>query len=159
MINEVDQLNDLDRSALFQDLTLPQLEEIVKFCTYETYNDYDILIHEDETEQFDLFLLVNGSVEIVSNNSSLTSSEVVLSKEDKDIYGEASWLTKHKRSATVRCKGPVEAIRIDGKALEHHLQEDYSAGYAIMKNIAILLAERMQHTDNLLKQLLWNSGV
>lgn len=153
MISEIDQL------ALFEDVGSEQLSEIVEYCSRVILNDGDILIHENEKERFDLFVLCTGSVEIVSNNTPYVSGECVLSRQHKELFGEISWLTRCKRTATVRCHGPVEAIRIDGEALLTYLEEQPEVGFLVMRRIASLMAYRMEQTDGLLKQILWNTGI
>ena len=121
-------ISDLEQAKFFYDLSPKQLEEIAPFCKLLQLSDGEIMIQEGGTGGNDLFYLLSGSVEIVSNNTSILSNEVVLSKEDKELFGEISWLTNCKRTASVRCRGPVEVIRIE-------------------------------ETDDLMKQILWNTGL
>lgn len=152
-------INELDKLALFQDVTVQQLGDIVGFCTRLALNDGDILIHEHEKQQFDLYVLCKGSVEVVSNNSPFVSGECVLSREHKDLFGEISWLSGHKRTATVRCHGEVEAVRIDGEALWQYLTDHPDVGFVVMRSVAKMMADRMAQTDGLLKQILWSTGI
>lgn len=150
---------DLEKTTLFQDLSHEDLNAIAKFCRREILADGDVLIHENERAGHDLFILCKGMVEVVSNNSNMVSGEAVLSRESKELFGEISWLTKSRRTASVRCKGHVEVIRVDGARLDAYMTEHYQAGFAIMRRIAILLSQRLGATDMLLKQILWNSGI
>lgn len=152
-------ISDLDQLALFADVSTKQLSEIVAFCNRLVLHDGDILIHENEREQFDLYVLCEGSVEIVSNESNFVSGECVLSRQHKDLFGEISWLTGRKRTATVRCHGQVEAICINGRALWQYLSNNPDVGFLVMRRVARLMAGRMEQTDGLLKQILWNTGV
>lgn len=150
---------DLEKTSLFQDLTHEDLNAIAKFCRREILADGDVLIHEHERESHDLFILCKGMVEVVSNNSTTLSGEAVLSRESKELFGEVSWLTKSRRTASVRCRGHVEVIRVDGARLDAYLEQHHGAGFAIMRRIAILLSQRLSATDSLLKQILWNTGI
>jgi CRP-like cAMP-binding protein len=152
-------ISDLERTNFFHDLSLEQLEEITPFCTLLQLNDGDILIKEGDQGNRDIYHLCSGSVEIVSNDTSIISNEVVLSSEDNELFGEISWLTNGKRTASVRCKGDVEAIRIDGKALMNFLENNPEIGFLIMRRIALIISERMEKTDSLMKQILWNKGL
>ncbi|MCW8983026.1 MAG: cyclic nucleotide-binding domain-containing protein, partial [Gammaproteobacteria bacterium] len=107
----------LQQSSCFRDLDTEQLASIILCCERVVLNDGDFMIMEGERDNRDFFVLLSGTVEIVSNNTDTISNEVVLSKEDKDLYGELSWLTGRKRSASARCRGEVEAARVDGNAL------------------------------------------
>ncbi len=152
-------INELLNTYLFKDMEYHALQEIVKFSTRVQLNDGDVLIYENESENFDVFVLCAGSVEIISSSSASVSSDVAISKQDLEIFGEISWLTRGKRTATVRCRGEVEAIRIDGKVFMHYLEENPKTGFDIMSKVALLLAQRLVSTNTLLKQILWNSGL
>ncbi len=150
---------ELDQVSIFTGLTYEQLENISSFCTRQMHDDGDMLIEEGDHGDADLFVLLGGTVEIVSSNAATTSNEVVLSREDKDIFGEISWLTNAKRTAGVRCNNNVESIRINGHGLMAYLQQDTEAGFQVTLQIAKLLAHRMEESNLLLKQLLWNRGI
>ena len=152
-------ISDLEQAKFFYDLSPEQLEEIAPFCKLLQLSDGEIMIQEGGAGGNDLFYLLSGSVEIVSNNTSILSNEVVLSKEDKELFGEISWLTNCKRTASVRCRGPVEAIRIDGKALMGFLEKNPDIGFLIMRRVAFIMSERIEETDDLMKQILWNTGL
>jgi len=150
---------ELKNSSCFQDLTTEEIATILPCCSQVVLNDGDFLIHEGERNKHELYLLLSGTVEIVSNDSNITSGEVVLSKEDKDLYGELSWLTGCKRTASVRCRRDVEAIRIDGDALMRQLQADTTLGFKVLHRTALILAQRLEQSDSLIKQLLWNTNI
>ena len=150
-------IEELERVELFHGLTTKQFEEVSKFCTRVSLLDGDILIEETDKDDIDLYILISGSVEIVSNSANIISDEVVISKDDKEVFGEISWLTDAPRTASVRCHGGVQAIRVDGKALKAYLDKDTNAGYAVMRAIALVTSKRMARTDGLLKQILWNT--
>ena len=150
-------INQLLTTYLFKDMDYTALEEIATFSTYLHLNDGDALIQENEAENFDVFVLCAGSVEIISSSSASVSGDVAISKQDVEVFGEISWLTRRKRTATVRCRGEVEAIRIDGNAFMGYLEQRPKAGFEIMRKISLLLAHRLESTNMLLKQILWNS--
>jgi len=152
-------IGELDQISLFKDLPYDCLEDISKFCARVHFEAGEFLIVEGDSADPDLFILSDGSVEIVSNNSDRISNEIVLSKEQKEIFGEISWLTNAKRTASVRCHDQVDAIRIDGKALMSYLEERPEAGFIITRKVANLLSKRMEETDKLLKQVLWNRHI
>jgi CRP-like cAMP-binding protein len=148
---------ELEEVRLFKELDTPSFNDVSEFCTKLYLADGEILISENETENFDLYVLCKGKVEIISNASGVTSSEITLTKQQRDIFGEISWLTGKKRTATIRAHGPVEAIHVDGNQLSDYLQSNPQAGFAVMRATAYLLAESMNQTNQLLKQILWNA--
>ena len=151
--------NDLAPVYVFQDLEYSVLEDIAGFSTKLQLVEGDDLISEHRGSLSDIYVLCSGSVEIISSSSGITSEEVSLSRQDKEIFGEISWLTQRKRTATIRCLGDVDAVCIDGRQFMRYLDTHPDVGFSVMKNIALLLADRLNHTDGLLKQILWNSNI
>jgi len=147
---------ELADSTLFSDTNFEVLENISKFSRRRECSDGDILIEENSSRNFDLFILCEGSVEITSNSTGNASSEIVISSQEKDLLGEISWLLRKQRTATVRCVGETIAIQIDGDKLMAYFESNNESGYHFMKKIAILLSKRLLNTHDLLKQLLWN---
>ena len=148
----------LMNTFLFEDLEYTDLERITQFCSQLELDDGDILISENELD-YDLYVLCEGYVEIISTGARNLSGEVVISKQDKNVFGEISWLTNCKRTATLRCRGDVVAIRIDGDKLMAYLDSHSQAGFTVMRRAARLLGERLEDTNNLLKQILWNTNI
>jgi len=144
---------------LFSSLTINQLISISLFCHPLLLNDGDIIISENDNVNYDLFSLLNGQVEVLSKEKNSDKTEIVISKEYKVILGEISWLSHGARTATVRCVGDVELIRIDGQQLMEYLNDTPDAGFKVMQHISLLLAQRLISTDTLLKQLLWNIDI
>jgi len=150
-------INDLLQTYLFKDIEYAALLDIAKFSKRLALHDGDVMIHENEMENFDVFVLCSGSVEIISSSSRTVSGDVVISKADMEIFGEISWITRRKRTATVRCRSEVDAIRIDGKLFMHYLETHPNIGFSVIRRMFSLLADRLAATDTLLKQILWNS--
>ena len=149
----------LEKISLYEGLDYSALADISLMCTMTEFGDGEVLISENDDCNWDLFILIQGNVEVLSKSSTRADAEVVLSNKDKDIYGEISWLVHQPRTATVRSVGDVEAIRVDGDKLMEYLTQNTKTGFIIAQRIACLLAERLKHTDDLLKQLLWNGYV
>ncbi len=150
-------VDDLVNTYLLMEADVKTLEDISAFSKRLQLLDGEVLIHENETENFDLYVICSGAVEILSSSSTAVSSDVAISKQNRDIFGEISWITRKRRTATVRCRGEVEAIRIDGEKFMSYLSAHPQTGFLVMRRIAGLLCERMASTDQLLKQILWNS--
>ena len=153
-------IDTLSSTALFSELHLSDLEENAKFSQVLNYEDGEELIREKEDSNIDIYVLCRGSVEIVSNSESEASSEeAVISNDIREVFGEISWLTRRKRTATVRCYGPVEVIRINGTMLDSFVEATPRVGFHIMRQIAINLSGSLTQTSDLLKQILWNHTI
>jgi hypothetical protein len=71
---------------LFEDLSGDEIDEISVFSKMLNLDDGAILIYENDIDRFDLYVLCKGSLEVVSSNADATSAEVVISKDEKDIF-------------------------------------------------------------------------
>ena len=150
-------ISELEQVQLFKEVTAQALQEISQFCTRLELEDGEILIAENDPRSRDLFILCRGRVEIITNSSGITSSEAIISQHDKELFGEISWITGRKRTATVRSIGEVEAIRIDGEKFMRYLENHPETGFVVMRAVTTLVANSLSNTDQLLKQLLWNT--
>jgi len=146
----------LESSCLFSELDAKAITDIAKFSHYRIFQPGDLLITENQKDNYDLFIIRSGSIEIVTNGKDHISDEVPISRQDREIIGEISWITKQKRCATVRCGSEVEAVCIDGDKLDSYLASRPEVGHAVMKQIARFLADRLNQSNILLKQILWN---
>jgi CRP-like cAMP-binding protein len=151
--------NDLAPVYVFRDLEFSVLEAIAGFSAKRHFFAGEDLISEHRGSLSDIYVLCAGTVEIISSSSGVTSEEVSLSRQDKEIFGEISWLTQRKRTATIRCLSEVEAVCIDGHQFMQYLDSHPEVGFPVMKNMALLLADRLNDADSLLKQILWNSNI
>jgi NTE family protein len=149
----------LSQFSLFKGLTHDVLAEISLFSHTRTYEEGETLISENQSGDYNLYLLVYGEVEITSNKTLITSGEAVLSREQKEVLGEISWLLNVRRTATVKALRETEAIEINGTKLDNYLKQHPETGYVVMSRIAKLIASRLQESDTLLKQILWNSNI
>jgi len=151
-------VEELLEAAIFQDISYTAMKDIAQFSVAIELDEGDALISENEIE-YDLYVLSAGTLEVVSSGSDNTSGEVVISKQDYNIFGEITWLTRNRRTATLRCKNQVKAIKIDGDELLKYMENNPVVGFEIMRNTAKIVAERLENTNTLVKQILWNSNI
>ncbi len=152
-------LNYLEQTALFQDLNLNTITNIAGFCETLLLDEGEVVISENDRENYDLFILIDGKIEVLTRNKASSDGEVVLAEQKFDLFGEISWLLRKPRSATIRCTAETELIRIDGDRLMRYLESDPQAGFLIMRRIACLLSQQLLNTNSLLKQILWNINI
>lgn len=154
-------LDHLERLSIFSDLEGDDLDAISLFSEELDLDDGEVILSEHTKDDFDLYLLVQGSVEVVAHGADKTkvSEEVVISKQDKNIFGEIGWLFQEERTATVRSYGASKIIQVNGILLRRYLATHPHAGYVMMTHMAKHLARNVTQTSNLLKQVLWVHGI
>ena len=98
-----------------------------------------IFLEGDDTQ--DLFILVSGQVDVIKGKekmSEITGAGV--------LFGEMSFLLGARRTATVKARGEVKAIRIPKEEITMFLDEFPTVSGEIMK----LLAQRLEETSQVL---------
>lgn len=152
-------IDKLEKISIFKGLNHDVLVDISLLCQSIVLENGETIIAEKVNESFDLFFLIRGNVEVTSNTTQLASGEAVLSREDKELLGEVSWLLNVRRTATVKAVGEVEVIRVNGPRFMSYLERNPEIGFRVMRRIARQIASRLNESDNLLKQILWNSNI
>ena len=143
----------LKNSPLFQHVGDSAIEEIVEFCRRVRYHDREMIVSEGDAANFDVFIMIDGEVEIVLSSMDHTyqDRDVVLSAPKLRVFGEIACTLKSKRSATVRSKGMTEVVRIGGVQLVDYMESNAEIGYIIMRNVVTILANRLKGANVLLK--------
>jgi len=149
-------IDHLAESHIFSQLGIEDLETIAKFAEFKRLDDNYLLIKEGSEDDFSIYILVSGALEIVSSRDENISSEVVISHQEKDLFGEIAWVTREKRIASVRTHGAAEIIRINGEWLDSFIDDNPKVGCKILRNVSMALCQRIKGNNTLIKQILWN---
>ena len=91
-------INQLLNTYLFKEMEYMALQEIAKFSTRLQLNDGEVLIHENEAENFDVFVLCSGLVEVISSSGAAVSGDVAISKQDLEVFGEKIGTTSERKA-------------------------------------------------------------
>ncbi|MEE9612846.1 MAG: cyclic nucleotide-binding domain-containing protein, partial [Desulfatiglandales bacterium] len=105
-----------------------------------TFETDHIIFHEGDNTQ-DLYILVSGQLDVLKGKKSIAEISAPGS-----LFGEMSFLLGAKRTATVKARNEVKAIRIPKKEITVFLSESPTAARDITK----LLAERLDETSQIL---------
>ncbi|RLA33151.1 MAG: hypothetical protein DRR03_07940, partial [Gammaproteobacteria bacterium] len=60
-----------------------------------------------------------------------------------EVVGEIAWLTGSTRSATVRCRGDLLAVQIDGPQLTAYLESHQDVGFEVMRRLMRALSQKL----------------
>ncbi|MDH5638276.1 MAG: cyclic nucleotide-binding domain-containing protein [Nitrospinota bacterium] len=146
----------LAQSDIAKGMEEEQLEKLVAIAKAVDFKKNDILIKENDTSS-DIFVLYKGwiSVEIQRFPYDTTAQRLRVLKS-KGVLGEFSFIDKSRRSANVRAQENVSCVVLPGDELEKLTESDAKVGFAIMKNIAKLLSEKVRSSNfELRNQLIW----
>ena len=145
-------MSKLQSSPLFFDLNRKDLNAIAGFSQFHRYASGKTLVSEGDEHGSDLFLPMSGQLKIsLKGVEGAGAEEVVLTPQQMRMFGEVACVLQRKRTATVFCVSPVEAVVIDGRQLHDFMEGNPGPGYLILKNMFESLVERLRATNSLLR--------
>ena len=131
---------------IFKGLNPDEIDNILSMGREVACQDTKI-IFEDSSLSSDFFILLDGrvSVEIdVSHVDQNGRKKVQLAiLRTGDVFGEIGFLGGKRRSASVKAIEDVAVLKINGKQLEGYFAENKHTGYRVMRNLSLILAQRI----------------
>jgi CRP/FNR family transcriptional regulator, cyclic AMP receptor protein len=97
------------------------------------------------------YVILEGEVEVMGETSA--GEFVVLVIGTRSLVGEMSLLLDAPRVATVRAKGPVRALRIDGDVFLRLLSENPGCSLHVMRVLSSHLAKSTRQVERLTQKL------
>jgi CRP/FNR family cyclic AMP-dependent transcriptional regulator len=145
----------LSLSEFFDDLTDAQLEMIAAICETVSYDQGDMLIHEDAHTN-ELYIIGEGAVEILMTHPEVEEPAVVAELLPGQAFGEVALVDQGARSATARVSEEgTYVVRIPGDRLMALCDEHPEMGYQVMKNLAADLALKIRIANLTIRQYQW----
>lgn len=116
------------------------------------------VILEESSQSADLFLIIEGRVtieiEAVDMESGQRKKMRLTTLRSGEAFGEIAFLQGKRRSAQVQAIDNARILKIDGEKLSDVLQSDYQTGYLLMRNLALVLAQRLEDIN-----FLWRDNI
>jgi CRP-like cAMP-binding protein len=140
----------LSDCPVFGGLSDDELQEILSFCREEVFKNEDI-IQEDSTATSDLYVLVEGRVSIEfemwpPDMDAQDRAQLAILRPG-DVFGEIAFLKGKRRSANVKAIDETRVLQIDGQRLNDLFQKSPHIGYTVMRNMALILAQRIENIN------------
>lgn len=143
----------LERSELFHELSVEEIERIAALGQEQTYNKGDIVIQEGEPSD-EIYVVCSGLVEVevaqgmVPDVAGRLQVNPIVRLGRGQMFGEMSLIDRGVRSATVRCAedGTVLYV-ITRPALWNLCNKDLHIGFILMRNIAADLSFKLRHRN------------
>jgi len=132
----------LAQARFFSGLTPAQLEPVIAIARIERFPQdtrvYNLGDHAD-----DLFVLADGMVRFTLGLGKRETSAGEIIRRG-DVFGWAALIaTAQKRIATAFCLTACEVIALNGNELIALMENDHSLGYAVMKQLSVLLTSEL----------------
>ncbi len=138
----------LRRYPFFSLLTDNQLKAIAMIADEKTYPKDTILLKEDSPAS-KLFLLLEGDVDLIfsGGGEGAIVNALVGSIAPGEVLGVSSMIEPYKFISSAKATAAIKVIEIDSSALRALCEVDAKMGYAMMRNIAVAVLERLKYTQ------------
>lgn len=142
-----------------------QLRQVPMFCKLEpsklkllaftsealTFSDGEALFHVNEPSDC-AYVIMNGEVEILAETDG-GEQIVVITRGANELIGEMAILNNAPRSATLRAKGQVKALRISNDSFLKLLTENAEVALDVMRQLSEKLARSHEQVEELQNNL------
>jgi CRP-like cAMP-binding protein len=139
--------NVLRKVELFNGLSDEELHEVASICNERPLRRGDVITNQGGSGD-ELFIVTQGLVEIILEESKKEPRKVVVNLGEGQIIGEMSLVDQGPRSATAMASMEptlVQVIRrIDFESL---CERNARIGYIVMRNIASDLSFKLRHRN------------
>lgn len=136
-------------SQLFRGVSDELLDLFLDLCQQVRVEAGTPIFEEDQPARF-LYIVGHGRVvlgmRLERPDGSVTDLTTVASVGPGEAFGWSALVTPHVLTLSARSVEPSLLLRIEGEALRSTLSLHSDAGYAVMVNVANLLAERLSQT-------------
>jgi len=147
-------IESLRTSELFAGLTDEELALVAAKAAEETYQAGDEICSERGVADR-LFILQCGRVEVCIHLRSSASPDCCVTVEEMErgrIFGWSSLVKQRRFTASARAIEPVRLITLHADEANALFDENAHIGFVVMKQLAEVVASRLQHTRELLEE-------
>jgi len=136
-------VHHLKKLRVFEGLQDFEHEKILELCKTLFFRPGETLFKQGDDGD-SLFVLLSGEVEIV-----VKGKGVVHVMKGNEVLGEMGLVCNAPRSASAVAKKSTMILQLKAKPLHALMKLNTRIGYVTMKNIAVILAERLNAKNNL----------
>ena len=138
----------LRRYPFFASLNDDQLKAIAMIAQEKTYLKDTVLIKEN-TPANKLVLLLEGDVDLIysGGGEGAVVNALVGSIAPGEVYGVSSLIEPFTFISSAKATVPVKVVEVDGVALRALMDRDAKLAFALMRNIAQAVLERLKYTQ------------
>ena len=153
-------LRDVD---ILADISQERLERITAIGEVKKFDGTDVIFKENTTSN-ELYIILNGMVEILVDPSTLgtveqgtTGLKTIATLRRGESFGEVALVDQGLRSASaMAAQYNTQLLVIPQDEFNTLCKEDFELGYTVMRNIAGDLAFKLRQTDLMVReQILW----
>ena len=128
----------------FNDTQIKRLAEIVNV---EIYDNGKLVVTQDEPNR-DLLIVGEGCVTVEIKGALQSNTDLDIYKIRKNgVFGEFSFIDGSRRSASIKAVFRSKVLRLPFQKLDSLCKKDAGVGYKLIRNIAVLLSDRIRNIN------------
>ncbi len=106
-----ERFNQIKKLEFFQGFTEAEIWEIIRACIWQEFQSGDeIIVQGDIDDSF--FIIIAGNVEVFKDET------LIGHLKEGDCFGEMSYLSKARRTATIKARDDVKLMKINATLIE-----------------------------------------
>jgi len=148
-------LSDIE---VFKGLAKDELEAIANICSIKRFEEGEDVFSKDALPE-EMFILNSGRCDVKISVGGPAEVYTIYPLNPGDIFGELGFIDGSTRSATIKCINDVEAVALSREKFATLCSEKPRIGYVVMKNLAIILTQRLRETDKEFKNFYFQKRV
>lgn len=106
-----EKFNLIKELEFFKDFVESEIWEIIRACIWQVFSEGDEVIVEGDIDD-SFYIITSGEVEVYKDNA------LIGQLSTGDCFGEMGYLSKAKRTATIKAKERVELMKINSTLIE-----------------------------------------
>ena len=130
----------LDKSPLFNHMTEYQRRKAVLISELHEFQEGDLLVEQDTLGR-SMYLILSGSADVVRRDGE--KERLLATLQPGAVFGEIGYIRETKRTADVRARSNVAALRFDYEKMQKDLKFFPNIVAKLNFNISYILGERL----------------
>ena len=117
------------------------------------YRDGDFLFHKDDLADA-VYLIMKGQAEVITESTDEAGAQIALVRGEGDLIGEMAVLSQQGRTASIRARGDLSVLCIEGEMFVQLLTSSSDVALDVMRQLSNKLAQAQDSNNRLQKQLM-----
>ena len=138
-------IENLRGVKIFSELGDKELKSIADICKEQKFKKGDIVIRQGDVDET-VSILMKGELQTEIEIPGFKESIPVYTFKPHEVFGEVAFISGAQRSATIKCLDDTEITILDRSKFNKLCKKNPNIERIVMKNIAVLLSERLRHT-------------
>ncbi len=130
----------LESTPLFRNMTNYQRRKAILISELNEFKEGELLVEQDTLGR-DMYLILDGQAEVIRRDDGEERSLATLSPGA--VFGEIGYIREAERTADVRAKTPISALRFDYERMQNDLKFFPNIVAKLNFNISYILGERL----------------